>query len=76
MTTFLRTDARKGPGRVDQANDRQSELRGQFHAIERLAIAFGMGTAVLALVAFFEGVPFLMADQHDAMIAEPGEAGP
>ena len=34
-----------------------------------------MGAAVLAFVAFFEGVPFLMADQHHAMIAEPGETG-
>ena len=33
-----------------------------------------MGTAVEALVAFLERVALLMADEHDAVIAQPGEA--
>ena len=51
------------------------ELGGQPHAVERLAVPFGMGAAVEALEAFLGVVAFLMADEHDAKVAEPGEAG-
>ena len=50
-------------------------LAASFILVERLAIAFGMGAAEEALVPFLEQMPLLMADQHDAMIADAGKAG-
>ena len=75
LAALLGADAGIGAGRVDQADDRQTKLGRQLHLLERLAIALGMGAAVEALAAFLERVALLMADEHDAIIAEPGEAG-
>ena len=75
LAAFLGADAGVGAGRVDQADDRQAELGRQAHLVQRLAIALRMSAAVEALGALLQRVPLLMADQHDAEIAQPGEAG-
>src|SRR5262249_43169395 len=51
------------------------KLGGELHLVESLAITFRMGAAKQALVAFLKGVPLLLADKEDAMIADAGEAG-
>ena len=50
-------------------------LGGQLHLGHRLAVAFGMGAAEEALVAFFERLAFLMADDEHFVAIELGEAG-
>ena len=42
LAALLGADARIAPGRVDQADDRQLELGGQLHLVERLAIPLRM----------------------------------
>src|SRR5205085_7779686 len=37
------------------------------------AVAFWMGTAVQAFVALGQGMSLLLADEHDAKVAETGE---
>src|SRR5262249_22125449 len=75
LAALLGADARIRPRRVDQADDRQAELRSETHLVERFAIALGMSATVQALVTFLEGMPLLVADEQDAMIAEAGGAG-
>ena len=71
----LGPDAGIRAGRVDQADDRHLELFSELHLDERFAIALRMGAAEQALGLFLEVVSFLMADQHDAMVADACEAG-
>src|SRR5262249_32629601 len=73
LPALLGADAREGARRVDQADDRQPKLCRQAHALECLAIALGMGAAVHALAALCERVALLLADEHDAKVAQPGE---
>ena len=75
LAALLGADAGIGARRVDQADDRQAELRGQLHLVERLAVALGMGAAEEALVALLERAALLVADEHHLEVVEPGEAG-
>src|SRR5262249_55252995 len=74
LAALLCPDAGVGAWSIDQAQDRQTELGGQPHAVERLAVPLGVGTTVETLVSFLEVVALLMADQHHAMIAQPGKS--
>ena len=74
LAALLGADARKGARRVDQTDHRQPKLRRQPHVLQRFAIAFRVGAAIKAFLLFLERAPLLMADQHDAEVAEPGEA--
>ena len=65
LAPFLGGDPRIGPGRVDERDDRQAILGRHLHLLQRLAIAFGMGTAEMAGLALGQVFPFLMADEHD-----------
>src|SRR5262249_39516225 len=67
-------DARECSGRIDQADDRQPKLGGQVHALERLAIALGVGTTVQALVALCQRVSLLLTKKHDAKVTQAGKA--
>ena len=51
LAALLGSDSRKGTRRVDQADHREPVLRGQSHLGERLAVPFGVSTAVEALQA-------------------------
>ena len=75
LAALFGADAGIGAGRVDQADDRQLVLGGHLHLGHRLAIAFGMGAAEEAFVAFFERFAFMVADDHDLVAIELGEAG-
>src|SRR5262249_33234953 len=76
LPALLRADARVGAPRVDQADDRQPELGRHAHAAQRLAVALRVGAAVEALAALLGGPALLVPQEHDAVIAQPGEAGP
>ena len=75
LAAFFGADARIGPAGVDEADDRHVELGGQLHLGHRLAIAFGMGVAVIAEAAFLERLALLMADDHHLEGVELGPAG-
>src|ERR1019366_2740020 len=75
LAALLGADAWIGAFGIDQADDRQLELGGQLHLVESLAIALWMSAAVHALILLLGGAPFLLANQHDAMIADACEAG-
>src|SRR4029077_17605110 len=51
------------------------ELGRQAHLVQRLAVALRVGAAVEALGALLEVAPLLVADEQDAEVSEPGEAG-
>src|SRR5262245_60261655 len=76
LPALLGADTRVSPWRVDQADDRQAKLGGEPHLLHRLAIPFRVCAAVEALAPLFQRVPLLMADDQDAGVTEPGEAGP
>ena len=74
LAAFLGADAGVGPGRVDQADDRQSEFGRQPHLGHRLAIAFRMRAAEVTRRSFLVGPALLMADDHDLELIELGKA--
>ena len=50
-------------------------LGRQLHLHQRLAIAFGMGTAEVAGRPLGQVLPLLVADEHHLVVVEVGEAG-
>ncbi len=75
LAALFGADAGIGAGRVDQADDRELVLGRELHLGHRLAVAFGMGAAEEALVAFFERFALVVAGDHHLVAIELGEAG-
>jgi len=71
---FLGGDAGIGAGGVDEADDREAEFVGEAHEAEGLAVAFGMSEAEVVLDVLLGVVALLVADDHDALLADAGEA--
>jgi hypothetical protein len=61
-------------GSVDKGDDRQAELVGHLHQANRLAIAFGAGHAEVAFDTALGVVALFVADYHDGLVVETGEA--
>ena len=74
LVAFLRADAGIGPGRVDERNDRQAEALGHAHEPQRLAIALGLGHAVVAPDPLLGVATLLVADEHDRHAGQPRNA--
>ena len=74
LAALFRAKAGIGAGQIDEADDGAAELLGNFHAAQRLAIAFGMGHAEVALDAFLGGAAFAVADHQHFVVAEPRHA--
>ena len=55
-------------------DDRQAELLGQLHAAQGLAVALGVGQAEVALDLFLGVAALVVADEHDLVPAEAGQA--
>ena len=49
---------------VSNTGDRPVQVGSHFHFFHRLSISFGMGTAKIALIAFFECFALLVTDDH------------
>ena len=74
LAAFFGSDAWVGAGGVDQADDGNLELGGQFHFLERFPVSFRMSTAVKAFVAFFQIAAFVLADEQDFAIVDFGKS--
>ena len=75
MTALLGADARVGPRRVDEGDDRQLQLLRELHLLERLAVALWMSAAEVAGEAVLYGLTLTVADEQEAGFAHGGEAG-
>ncbi len=74
LAALFRIDARKGAGRIDQRDDRQSEAVGKIHQPHRLAIALRPRHAEIMLEPRFRIGPLLLADDADGRTAKAREA--
>ena len=70
LAAFLGADAGIRAAGVDQANDGHVELGRQMHGSHRLAIALGVGVAVVAEVPFLERLAFLVSDDENLVGVE------
>ena len=64
------------PGHVDEGDDGQPEALRELHRPHRLAIALGMRHAEVAPDVLLGVGALLLADDHDSMTVDPGEAAP
>jgi hypothetical protein len=71
---FFRGDAGIGAGGVDEADDGQTKFVGDAHEAKGLAVALGMGEAEVVADVFLGVVAFLVADDHDAFVADAGKS--
>src|SRR5690606_18636326 len=71
LTTLLRAHARIGAGRVDESDERHAETLGHAHQPERLAVALGLGHAIVAPDALLGVTALLLADDHHRLAIEP-----
>ena len=74
LAALFAADARIGAGRIDERDDRQAETLGGAHQAQCLAIAFGLGHAVVAAHALLGIAPLLLADDHDGRPSMPRQA--
>lgn len=74
LAAFFGADAGVGAGGVDEGDDGEAELFGEFHAAEGFAVALGVCEAEEALDFFFGVAAFVVADEHDFVAAEAGES--
>ncbi|MPN39239.1 hypothetical protein SDC9_186767 [bioreactor metagenome] len=70
---FFGSHARKRARSVDEGNDRNPGPLHHLHQPQSLAIAFGMGTAEIAIDVFLGVAPLLSADHHDRFAVDLGE---
>lgn len=75
LAAFLGGNPRIGARRIDEADHRQAELGGHLHFADRLAIAFGVGAAVIAGDPLLVVAPLLMADDHHLEAIDLGPSG-
>src|SRR5689334_10161759 len=74
LAPLLRADPRIRAGRVDEAEQRETELLGELHQPQRLSIAFGTRHAEIAVDLFLGVAAFLMADHHARFSVETRES--
>ena len=74
LTALFRANARIGAGGVNKGDDRQLELFRHLHKTERLAVAFRIWHAEIAVDLLLGIAPLLVADNHDRLAFEAGEA--
>lgn len=74
LAALLGVDARIGPGRVDEGEDRQPEAPGEVHEADRLAVALGAGHAEIVADARLGAGALLLPDHADGPPAEAAEA--
>ena len=74
LAALFGADAGVGAGSVDKGDHRQFELFGHLHQAQRLAVPFGIGHAEIAEDLFLGVAPFLVADDHDRLAVETGQA--
>src|SRR6185295_436412 len=74
LAAFFCTDSGIGAWGVDKGDDGTPKLLGHPHETQGFSIAFGIRHAKISLHPFFEGLPFLMADNHERPVIVGGEA--
>lgn len=74
LTALFGPDAGIGARGIDEGDHRQLELLGHLHQAQRLAIAFGIGHAEVAVDLLLGVAPFLVADHHYRLAVETGQA--
>ena len=74
LVALLGADARIRARRVDERDERQAEALGEPHEAQRLAIALGLGHAVVAAHALLGVAALLVADEHHRAVVEPRRA--
>lgn len=70
---LLRADSRKSPGRVDQRDDRELELRREAHDAQCLAVSLGMSAAEVAQNIFLCVAAFLIGHHSNRASADFGQ---
>src|SRR5690606_7081632 len=71
LAALLGIDTRVGPGRVDEGDQRQVEAVRKAHQPLRLAVAFRLGHAEVAVALLLGVAALLVADDHQPPLTEP-----
>src|SRR5918997_5464415 len=74
LSPFLRTSSGKCAGRVDEHYYRQPEPGGEIVEALYLAVALGVGHPEVALHAAVDVRSFVVANEDDVMIPDPGQS--
>ena len=72
---FLRSDTGICSLRIDQTNDGETELLGEPHLQQCLAIPFRVGAAEVACDPLFQFAALVVPDEQDLVPADAGERG-
>ena len=70
LAALLGADARVRARGIDEGDERQAEALRETHQTQRLAIALGLGHAVVAAHALLGIAALLMAEHHDRAVAQ------
>ncbi len=75
LAALLGADPRVGARRVDQADDRDLELRREAHLAQRLAVSLGVRTAEVERHALLRRATLPVPDEQEPPLPDPREPG-